>query len=123
MENPHIQGLEAYTEEEILSDIRSVVEQELEDACLQDIRIKGMAVYGSRKRGDASADSDLDVLLEYEGNYSEDGLFNLLNEEPLEYEGIRVDINPITRFKSGTLEQYMLFQKELNLLSISKYVK
>ena len=39
--------------------------------------------------------------VEYAGDISEDGLFNVLNEDPLELEGIRVDINPITRGKSG----------------------
>lgn len=102
-----IQGLENYTEDELLDAIRSDIEAKLEEAGISDVTIKGMALNGSRLRGDAKADSDLDVVVEYEGDMSEDGLFNILNEEPITIEGVKVDINPITRGKSGTLEEYM----------------
>ena len=102
-----IQGLDGYTEGEVLSAVREDIERKLEEAGMEDVAIKGMALHGSRLRGDARKDSDLDVVVEYAGDISEDGLFNVLNEEPLELEGIRVDINPITRGKSGMLEQYM----------------
>ena len=86
--------------------MRGDVEEMLEDSGV-DVEIKGMALNGSRVRGDAREDSDLDVVLEYKGDISEDGLFNILNNTPIEIEGIKVDINPITEGKSGTLEQYM----------------
>ena len=103
-----IQGLEGYDPDEVLFGIRGDVEQALEEAGLdEDVIIKDMAIIGSRMRGDAREDSDLDVVLEYEGDISEDALFNILNETPIEIEGIKVDINPITKGKSGTLEEYM----------------
>ena len=42
-------------------------------------------------------------------NLREDDLFNLLNDndEPLEINGIKVDINPIIVEKSGTLKEFM----------------
>ena len=104
-----IQGLEGYTEDEILADVRAFIEQQLEDAGIEGVTIKGMALHGSRMRGDARPDSDLDVVVEYEGDISEDSFFNLVNYD-LNFRGpngIIIDINPITRGKSGTLEQYM----------------
>lgn len=104
-----IQGLEGYTEDEILADVRAFIEQQLADAGIEGVTIKGMALHGSRMRGDARADSDLDVVVEYEGDISEDAFFNLVNYD-LNFRGpngVIIDINPITRGKSGTLEQYM----------------
>lgn len=104
-----IQGLEGYTEDEILADVRAFIEEQLEDAGIEGVTIKGMALHGSRMRGDARPDSDLDVVVEYEGDISEDAFFNLVNYD-LNFRGpngIIIDINPITRGKSGTLEQYM----------------
>ncbi len=104
-----IQGLEGYTEDEILADVRAFIEQQLEDAGIEGVTIKGMALHGSRMRGDARPDSDLDVVVEYEGDISEDSFFNLVNYD-LNFRGpngVIIDINPITRGKSGTLEQYM----------------
>lgn len=104
-----IQGLEGYTEDEILADVRAFIEEQLEDAGIEGVTIKGMALHGSRMRGDARPDGDLDVVVEYEGDISEDAFFNLVNYD-LNFRGpngIIIDINPITRGKSGTLEQYM----------------
>ena len=102
-----VQGLEGYSENELLDAIRGDIETKLEEAGISDVVIKGMALNGSRLRGDAKAGSDLDVVVEYEGDMSEDGLFNILNEEPVTIEGVKVDINPITKGKSGTLDEYM----------------
>ncbi len=102
-----LQGLDGYTEDEVLSMVREDIEEKLADAGVDGVRINGMAIHGSRKRGDARSDSDLDVVVEYDGDISEDGLFNLLNDVPLTIEGVAIDINPITEGKSGTLAQYM----------------
>ena len=101
-----VQGLDGYTEQEVLDIVRGDVQEIFDEAGI-DAEIKGMALNGSRMRGDAKADSDLDVVIEYTGDYKEDALYNLLNESPIMIEGVRVDINPITKYKSGTLEQYM----------------
>ena len=61
-----------------------------------DIEIIDIELYGSRTKEAAREDSDLDIILEYKGNIREDDLFNILNEEPLYIEGIKIDINPIT---------------------------
>lgn len=102
-----IQGLDGYTKQEVLDAVRGDIESRINDADIDGITIKGMDLHGSRMRGDAREDSDLDVVMEYDGDISEDGLFNIINEEPIEIGGVKVDVNPIKKGKSGTLEQYM----------------
>ena len=69
-----------------------------------DVDIIDIELYGSRTKEAAREDSDLDIILEYKGNIREDDLFNILNEEPLYIEGIKIDINPIT---GRTIKEYM----------------
>lgn len=107
VEKNTVQGIDGYDADEVMNAVRGDIEMRLEDAGLDSVSIKGMALHGSRMRGDAREDSDLDVVVEYEGDISEDSLFNILNEDPIEIEGITVDVNPITKGKSGTLEEYM----------------
>lgn len=112
--NSNIQGLEDYTEQDI-KDIVSDYIQDLDTG----VKIKDIALNGSRTRGNSKATSDLDVVVEYDGDVTEDSLFNELNKEPLIIDGIKVDINPITASKSGTLEEYMrkskLYDEQQNL--------
>lgn len=107
-EQTELQGLEGYNE----SDIADLVRQHIESVLEGDdtgVDIVGIKVIGSRANGNANEGSDLDVLVEYKGDATEDGLFNLFNDEEnrLYIEGIPVDINPITEGKSGTIEQFM----------------
>jgi predicted nucleotidyltransferase len=69
-----------------------------------DIDIIDIELYGSRTKEAAREDSDLDILLEYKGNIREDDLFNILNDDPLYIDDIKVDINPIT---GRTIKEYM----------------
>ena len=69
-----------------------------------DIEIIDIELYGSRTKEAARKDSDLDILLEYKGNIREDDLFNILNDDPLYIDDIKVDINPIT---GRTIKEYM----------------
>lgn len=103
-----VQGLENYSEEEIRKYVREYFESVLEGTDI-DVDIVDMKVIGSRATGKGNADSDLDILLEYKGDISEDGLFNILNddEDRLYIEGIPVDINPITEGKSGTIREFL----------------
>lgn len=66
-----------------------------------------IAFYGSRVSGKASVDSDLDVLVEYKGTAREDTIFDVLAEQQLMLEGVRLDINPIKNEKSGTIVDYL----------------
>ena len=66
-----------------------------------------IAFYGSRTNGKASEESDLDVLVEYKGTAREDTIFDVLAEQQLMLEGVRLDINPIKKEKSGTIVDYL----------------
>lgn len=103
-----IQGLQGYSRDKIKNIVKDYVDQKLSDADA-DAKIKGVEIHGSRNRGDAREDSDLDVVIEYEGDIREDDMFNLLNddEDALSIEDIRVDINPIREQETGTLDKYM----------------
>ena len=72
-----------------------------------DAEIVGVKVIGSYMRGEQTSESDLDVLVEYKGKAKEDVLFNAIAEEGLEINGVNVDINPITKGKSGTIEEFI----------------
>ena len=108
LEKGEIHGLENYDEKEILKYVREHFEV-LREQYDFDAEIIDMRVIGSRVVGNHDENSDLDVLLEYKGKASEDGLFNILNddEDQLFIEGIPVDINPITVAKSGTIAEFL----------------
>ena len=117
-----IQGLENYNKNEIKSITNDYIKSKLEENDFYDIKIKGIEINGSRNRGDARQDSDLDIVVEYEGDIREDDLYNALNdvEERLEIDGIKVDINPITATKSGTLKEYIKRSKEYDKEKLRK---
>ncbi len=108
-ERSNIQGLESYTRSELKSIVADYVQAKLTEQGIE-ARVLEVDIHGSRNRRDARADSDLDVVIEYEGDMPEDSMFNILNdenEERLSVEGITVDINPIRKEETGTLNEYM----------------
>ncbi|MDE6481025.1 MAG: hypothetical protein K2L45_12240 [Muribaculaceae bacterium] len=105
-EEKPIAGLEGYTHQEVKDIVRREVEQIFSDADI-DAEIVGMEIHGSRNRGDARPDSDLDIVLEYKGDMKEYAMFNAINDTPIEIEGIQVDVNPIRAEETGTLSDYM----------------
>lgn len=80
-----------------------------------DASVRGAVISGSRCRGLEGKASDLDVVVEYVGEEREDDMFNLLHEDNLKIGGVPIDINPITKYKTGTLEEY--------LPSVEKYLE
>lgn len=72
-----------------------------------DAKVINAVISGSRCRGLETAESDLDVVIEIEGNVKEYILFNLLHEDDLKIGEISVDINPITKYETGTLQSYL----------------
>lgn len=100
-----IQGLD-YTAEEV-KDLAAEYITELIEETELDIEIVGIEIVGSRMAGNATETSDLDMVVQYKGDISESGFFNILNSDPLEVDGVRLDLNPIKAEKSGTLEEYL----------------
>lgn len=80
-----------------------------------DAEVRDVVISGSRCRGLEGRHSDLDVVVEYIGDEREDDMFNLLHEDKFSIGGVKVDINPITECRTGTLEEY--------LPSVEKYLE
>ena len=90
-----IQGFEDYSIEQL----EEIVLEHITDAFTEigiDVENIDVEIYGSRTRGEAKADSDLDVKVRYKGAEKDYALFNILNDDDsaLYIDGIRVDINP-----------------------------
>lgn len=81
---------------------------ELEEDGYEEITLLAARVYGSRTRETLyREDSDLDVALSYTGDIREDAFFNLLQENGMRIAGLKIDINPISLEKTGTLQEYI----------------
>ena len=99
-------GINGQTQGDIELTIYAYLQSKIDEYGM-DIELVDMAVSGSRCRGLEQENSDLDVAVEYRGGETEDSLFNTFNEDGLRIGGVKVDINPITEGKTGTLGQYL----------------
>lgn len=107
-----MQEAPAASENDSLTEIAEAIRADLELICREyeiPVTLKNIVVYGSRSKSYEHEDSDLDILVEYEGDFREDELFALFHdsEEPLQYHGIPVDVNPIRAEESGTIRTYL----------------
>ncbi|RKJ63615.1 YodL domain-containing protein [Roseburia sp. 1XD42-69] len=91
---------------EIEETIKCHVQAQLDEHGI-DAEIVDVAVVGSRCRGLEREGSDLDVVVELSTNEREDVLFDTFNEDGLHIGGVKVDINPITAQRTGSLETYL----------------
>ena len=91
---------------EIEETVKCHVQAQLDEYGI-DAEIVDVAVVGSRCRGLEQEGSDLDVVVELSTNEREDVLFDTFNEAGLHIGGVKVDINPITAQRTGTLETYL----------------
>lgn len=111
-----IQGLENYTRDEIKDITKDYINQILEDNGIYDVNIVDMDIHGSRNRGTAKNDSDLDIVIQYDGDIREDDLFNVLNDngdENLYIDDIKVDINPIQENIKDYMERSKEYDKKI----------
>lgn len=106
----NVQGLEYYGKRSLKNHILDEITEKFVIGFEGDeiTRVNDLEIHGSRGRGTARPESDLDVVVEYEGSLREDDAFNFLNEDPLIYNGIKVDVNPIRKQETGTLQDYMV---------------
>jgi len=92
--------------EEIEETVKCHVQAKIEEYDIN-ATIVDVAVTGSRCRGLEHEGSDLDVVVELSTAEREDDLFNAFNEGGLHIGEVKVDINPITAQRTGTLETYL----------------
>lgn len=99
-------GINGQTQDDIEQTVWAYLQSKIDEYGI-DVELVDVVVSGSRCRGLEKAGSDLDVVVEYTGREHEDTLFNAFNEDGLMIGGIKVDINPITEGKTGTLATYL----------------
>ena len=100
-------GLNGMSRSEIEETVWAIAQSEIIENDL-DARIQAVRVYGSRTRdGLYKEDSDVDVVIAYEGTVREDDLCSVLNEAGYKVGNMRVDMNPIRPDKTGTLEDFL----------------
>lgn len=112
----HFKPLQGLAASEIESIIKEYIVKILKENEI-DIEISDAVIYGSRSRGLENNNSDLDVVVEYKGNFNEDALFNILNNEDIRYYfgNIPVDINPLSLDVGNSLENFLpMADKYLN---------
>jgi predicted nucleotidyltransferase len=95
--NKTVQDLDSYSYDEIIKIINDFIIDKIWDNGYSsaDIKLNDIRLHGSRLRNQAKSTSDLDAVVEYDGDIREDDFFNILNDDPLYIDDIRVDINPI----------------------------
>lgn len=98
-----IEGMSATEIEEL---VEEYVTAKLAE-CDFDAKVRDVVISGSRCRGLEGKRSDLDVVVEYIGDERGDDMFNLLHEDKFSIGVVKVDINPITEYRTGTLEEYL----------------
>lgn len=89
--------------------------------------LTGVRIYGDLERN-LEGDGDVKVLVEFESKnpenrWSEDSVFNALAEEGLEIGGVKIDFNPITPEKSGTISEYLARLEELGAKTEAQAIK
>ena len=97
---------ETYTRKEI----ETLVEEDIQTIfreLIPEPYIEGIRLYNNPEK-----DGKIKMLVQFgtseiEGFWREDSLFNALSEENITFNGMPVDVNPITPEKSGTIEEYL----------------
>ena len=89
-------------EEELREDIQSIFSELVPEPYLA-----GVSVYQNPEKN-----GKINLLVQYgtdpmEGTWREDDLFNVIAEEEIYFNGLPVDVNPITPEKSGTISEYL----------------
>ena len=104
--NEMFHNIEGQTPEDVEQTAYAYIKSKIEEYEI-DVDIVDVVVSGSRCRGLEKEGSDLDIVVEYKGKEKEDDLFNAFNEDGLKIGGVKVDVNPITEGKTGTLATYL----------------
>lgn len=107
---------EKWTKSELLNLVKNKIDSEVDK--IVDIKIIGSMVYGTNK-----SNSDLDLLVEYEGDIREDDLFSFANDDKIYINGVKVDINPIKQSKTGNIKDQEADEiKYINEIANARYI-
>lgn len=104
--------IQGYSYDEIIETVKDEITDIISDNEIEGVDIKEIWAHGSRMRGDSKSDSDLDIVMFYEGDAREDDLFNLISESNLAIEGIKIDVNPIRVSSHKDIEAYKKKSKQ-----------
>lgn len=102
-----LHDINGQTQEDIEQNVYAYLQSKIDEYAI-DVEIVDVVVSGSRCRGLEKEDSDIDVVVGYRGKEREDDLFHAFHEDDFRIGGVKVDINPITEEKTGTLGTYLL---------------
>lgn len=96
--------------EMIKADIENILQEA--DVTPEEFKMEDLRVYGSYTTGKNKETSDLDFILQYSGSMREDDAFNMLHYDNLTIEDkngrtVNIDINPINRELSGTIDEHL----------------
>lgn len=85
-------------------------------------------ISGVRLYQDPEKNNRINLLVQYstnpaEGSWREDDLFNIIADEKLLFNGMEVDVNPITPEKSGTIEEYLSRLQNLGVTNEADAIK
>ena len=87
--------------------------------------IQGVYLHGSRLRGTANQNSDLDAVVFYIGNENEDYIFNTINDDnnQLVIDGVKIDINPVSIDSLSEMDDYITRSEQYDKEVLSKEEK
>lgn len=102
------QDLENGLDQEVVKAIREYLEEKETAKKQEKVETSNASLFDEAERETLyREDSDLDVALSYTGDIREDAFFNLLQENGMRIAGLKIDINPISLEKTGTLQEYI----------------
>lgn len=110
---------EALLKEDIAAIFEELDSSEIE----QNLTLNGVKIYGNPE-----TDGKIKLLVEFDSKnpdnkWSEDSLFNAIGDENIAFNGMEVDINPITPEKSGTIEEYLSHLERLDAASEAEVIE
>ena len=102
----------SYTQTQIEEELREDIENIFRDL-VPEPYLAGIRLYQNPEKN-----GKINILVQYgtdpmEGTWREDDLFNAIAEENILFNGMEVDVNPITPEKSGTIEEYLAHLERL----------
>lgn len=112
----------SYTQTQIEEELREDIESIFRDL-VPEPYLAGIRLYQNPEKN-----GKINILVQYgtdpmEGTWREDDLFNAIAEENILFNGMEVDVNPITPEKSGTIEEYLAHLERLGATSEAEAIE